>query len=89
MVGLALDVEDVFPDAWTLEVSSPGMDRPFFKASQLLPYVGRELDVTLWNPHPAYAPRKKFRGTLVRAGGDDFTLHVDDMPRRCVKPIST
>ena len=52
----------------------------FFKASQLLPYVGRELDVTLWNPHPAYAPRKKFRGTLVRAGGDDFTLHVDDMP---------
>ena len=80
MVGLALDVEDVFPDAWTLEVSSPGMDRPFFKASQLLPYVGRELDVTRWNPHPAYAPRKKFRGTLVRAGGDDFTLHVDDMP---------
>lgn len=79
MVGLALDVEEVFPDAWTLEISSPGLDRPFFRAAQLPPYVGRELDVTLWDAHPAHAPRKKFRGTLVRAGEDDFTLHVDDM----------
>ncbi len=79
MVGLALDVEEIFPDAWTLEISSPGMDRPFFRSSQLIPYVGQELDVTLWDAHPAYAPRKKFRGTLVRAGENDFALRVNDM----------
>lgn len=79
LVGLALDVEEIFSDAWTLEISSPGMDRPFFRSSQLIPYVGQELDVTLWNAHPAYAPRKKFRGTLVRAGENDFVLHVEDM----------
>ena len=79
MVGLALDVEEIFPDAWTLEISSPGMDRPFFRSSQLIPYVGQELDVTLWDAHPAYAPRKKFRGTLVRAGENDFVLRVNDM----------
>lgn len=79
MVGLALDVEEIFPDAWTLEISSPGMDRPFFRSSQLIPYVGQELDVTLWDAHPAYAPRKKFRGTLVRTGENDFVLRVNDM----------
>ena len=30
MVGLALEVDEVFADAWVLEVSSPGMDRLFF-----------------------------------------------------------
>lgn len=79
MVGLALDVEEIFPDAWTLEISSPGLDRPFFHPSQMLPYMGRELDVSLWEAHPACAPRRKFRGVLVRAGENGFTLHVDDM----------
>ena len=35
LVGLALEVDEVFADAWVLEVSSPGFDRLFFEPAQL------------------------------------------------------
>ena len=44
LAGLALDVEDPFATNWTLEISSPGLQRPFFKIDQLRNYVGRELE---------------------------------------------
>lgn len=74
MVGLALDVEELFSDAWVLEVSSPGLDRPFFRPEQLLPYVGRELEATLWEPLPDFPGRHKFRGALTGVNGEEFTL---------------
>ncbi len=79
MVGLALDVEDVFPDAWVLEVSSPGMDRLFFTLEQMVPYVGRLVDVTLRVPSGAYAGRRKFRGALsgVDVAGGGLTVRVE------------
>lgn len=82
MVGLALDVEELFPDAWTLEVSSPGLERPFFRPEQLPPYVGREVDVLLWDPHPDFPGRRKFRGELAAVEDDAFTLRLSgtDVP---------
>lgn len=35
LAGLALDVEDPFATNWTLEISSPGLQRPFFKIDQI------------------------------------------------------
>ncbi|MFR0874479.1 MAG: ribosome maturation factor RimP [Bilophila wadsworthia] len=49
LAGLALDVEDPFATNWTLEISSPGLQRPFFKIDQLRNYVGRELEVDAWH----------------------------------------
>ena len=74
MVGLALDVEELFSDAWVLEVSSPGLERPFFRVEQLPPYVGRELEVTVWDPLPDFPGRHKFRGLLTGVDGDAFAL---------------
>ncbi len=42
-VGAVLDVENIIPVAYILEVSSPGMDRVLFKAEQYQDYIGESL----------------------------------------------
>ncbi|WP_446424324.1 hypothetical protein [Mailhella sp.] len=76
LVGLALEVDDVFADAWVLEVSSPGFERMFFEPAQLSPYIGRDIDVALLDPHPEIAGRRKFKGPLKAVDGDRFTVEV-------------
>lgn len=76
MVGLALEVEDVFSGAWVLEVSSPGLDRMFFEPDQLVPYIGSGIDVTLTDPHPDIPGRRKFKGTLKSVSGRQFIMEV-------------
>ncbi|MBD5640828.1 MAG: ribosome maturation factor RimP [Desulfovibrio sp.] len=49
-LSLAMDVEDCIDQAWTLEVSSPGLERKFFSFDQLAPYVGDILEVRLNAP---------------------------------------
>jgi ribosome maturation factor RimP len=76
LVGLALEVDEVFADAWVLEVSSPGFERMFFEPAQLKPYIGRDIDVALLDPHPEIAGRRKFKGPLKAVDGDCFTVEV-------------
>ena len=86
MVGLALDVEELFSDAWTLEVSTPGLERPFFRPEQLPPYMGREVDALLWDPHPDFPGRRKFRGELTAVEDDAFTLRLSATDASAVAP---
>ena len=79
-LGLALDVEDVIPSAYTLEVSSPGLNRPFFSPEQLTAHVGGMLEVTLHEPLPEFPRRKKFYGRLEEVSGDVFVLASTDAP---------
>ncbi len=76
LVGLALDVEGPFVGSWTLEISSPGLERPFFTLDQLRNYVGCDVDAALRAPLPTWPGRKNFSGALVRVGEDDFTLNL-------------
>lgn len=80
-LGLALDVEDVIRDAYVLEVSSPGLERPFFEAAQMVPYVGRTIELTLAVPHPEWPGRRKFRGVIMRVEDDTLTFLPDTAPR--------
>lgn len=89
MVGLALDVEELFPEAWVLEVSSPGLERPFFRPDQLPPYLGREVDVLLWEPQPDFPGRRKFRGPLTAVDDDTFTLGLSEMGAPAGSPPSS
>ena len=73
-VGLLLEVEDVIPSAYTLEVSSPGLDRRFFGPSQMADYMGKTMTV---QTHEAMDGRKKFTGELTDVDDDAFTLTVD------------
>lgn len=74
LAGLALDVEDPFSGNWILEVSSPGLQRPFFRIDQLNDYIGRELDVVLSAPMAEWPGRKKFLGTLASVDDEEFVL---------------
>jgi ribosome maturation factor RimP len=74
-VGLMLEVEDVIPGAFNLEVSSPGLERIFFAPAQLADYVGRKVDILLFDPK---GDRRKFKGELTGVEGDVVAVNVDD-----------
>ncbi|MDR3074267.1 MAG: ribosome maturation factor [Deltaproteobacteria bacterium] len=74
LLGLSLDVEDLLPGAYVLEVSSPGLERRFFTAEQLGAALGDTVEVTLHAPAPAYPGRKKLLGELVAVNGGLFSL---------------
>ena len=48
--GTILDVEDVMPGSYTLEVSSPGVDRRLIKAADFTRFTGSRLKLTTWQP---------------------------------------
>ncbi|WP_272700637.1 ribosome maturation factor RimP [Desulfovibrio sp. Fe33] len=74
-VGLMLEVEDVIPGAFVLEVSSPGLERPFFNPDQLTGYEGRNVDILLHEPMDG---RRKYKGELTGVEGETVTVKVDD-----------
>ena len=87
-----LDVEDVLPGAYTLEVSSPGMDRILFKPEHYVSCAGEEIEVRLNYPVDG---TKRIRGVLigleddevvVRAGEDEYLLPLENVQRARVVP---
>ena len=80
LFGLSLEVEDIIPDAYMLEVSSPGLERVFFTPEQLAPYAGNDdyLELTLLRPGGQYPGRRKFNGKLLMAEGNNFTFLPHD-----------
>ena len=74
-VSSVLDVEDTISGEYTLEVSSPGMDRLLFKLAQYPAYVGDEIELRLRSP---FEGRRKFKGVLKGIEGEDIVVHVDD-----------
>jgi ribosome maturation factor RimP len=74
-LSAVLDVEDPMPEAYTLEVSSPGIDRP----------LTREKDYTRWTGHVARMEtalpidgRRRFKGTLLGLEGGVVKLRLED-----------
>ena len=78
-----LDREDVIPDAYMLEVSSPGLDRVLRKERDFVREHGRVVDVTLYAP---FEGKKQWTGTL--AGYDGETLTLDDGIRIPMQQVS-
>ena len=74
-LSAVLDVEDPIPGEYTLEVSSPGLDRPLYSLSQYRRFIGETIDVKLRFPYEA---RRKYKGTLKAIESDDVILMVDD-----------
>lgn len=74
-VSGVLDVEDPIAGEYTLEVSSPGMDRPLYTLDQFSRYVGSDVSVRL---RMAFEGRRKFQGRLVGVENDDVVIRVDD-----------
>jgi len=74
-VGTILDVEDVIPGgSYTLEVSSPGLERKLTKAKDFERFVGHKARVTLREP---VENRRQWEGMLAGFSGDTITLEPE------------
>jgi len=69
-----LDVEDPIPDAYTLEVSSPGLDRPLSKRSHFEAVLGQQVKI---QTHGYIQGRRKFTGLLTNVSDKALTVEVD------------
>ena len=73
-VSAVMDVEDPISTEYTLEVSSPGVDRPLFTAEQYQLYVGETVKVQVTMP---VAGSRNLKGTVIGVEGQMLTLSVD------------
>jgi ribosome maturation factor RimP len=73
-VSAQLDVEDPITSHYTLEVSSPGIDRPLFGATQFARFLGESAKVTLRLPQDG---RRRLQGQIARVDGENITFNVD------------
>lgn len=91
-LSAVLDVEDPIRSQYTLEVSSPGMDRRLFTSEQFETFKGSNVKVSLKTP---YEGRRRFKGVLcgieegdvvVRSGDEEYLFPLDDIDRANVVP---
>ena len=74
-VSGVMDVEDPIQTEYTLEVSSPGMDRPLFRLEQYEAFIGHKVQIKL---RMAFEGRRKFLGLIKGVEGEDVVVVVDD-----------
>ena len=86
-LSAVLDVEDPIPQAFNLEVSSPGIDRPLRTVSHYNYFAGSEVKIQLAMPlqvaspaspaSPASIERRNFKGILRGVEGDKVVIECD------------
>jgi ribosome maturation factor RimP len=80
-----LDVEDVVPMAYTLEVSSPGLDRPLRRLEDYRRFAGRRAKIVMREPVDGQG---FFKGRLGGVDGGDVLIDGDDNRRHRV-PVAS
>ncbi len=73
-INVALDVESPIGGSYTLEVSSPGLDRPLFIPKHFQQQVGQKVSV---KTRMAITNRHNFKGVLQKATPDEIALEVE------------
>ena len=76
-VGAVLEAEDPIPGHYTLEVSSPGLDRILRTRAHFERFVGSRVKIQLGAPLDG---RRRFTGTLLEVRDDGVVLDVDGQP---------
>lgn len=74
-IGELMDEIDPFPGAYTLEVSSPGIDRPLRTPEHFARFSGEQAKVRTTGPIDG---RSNFKGRIVSADADVLVLELDD-----------
>lgn len=73
MVSATLDVEDPIEDAYTLEVSSPGIDRPLTRLKDFETWQGYEAKLETTE---LIDGRRRFKGILAGVEGDEALIEI-------------
>jgi len=74
-LSAVLDVEDPMPGSYTLEVSSPGIDRPLTRPKDYARWAGH---IARLETAEAVEGRRRFKGTLLGLEGDLVKLRLED-----------
>lgn len=77
-VSPVLDAEDPIEQAYNLEVSSPGIDRPVQRLADFDRFVGLRIKIRLVEGHP----RRRFTGALAGRDGEEILVTVDGTDHR-------
>jgi len=77
-LGAQVEVEDLVPHRYTLEVSSPGLDRPLLKEADYTRFAGRSVRITTDRPLEG---RRRFRGRLEGLTDGQVLLTTDEGER--------
>ena len=73
-IGTLLEVKDVIPNPYVLEVSSPGLTRPLKKPEDFSKFSHRLVKIKLYEPLDG---RKNFKGTLLGLEGEKVRLEAE------------
>ncbi|MGE5173336.1 MAG: ribosome maturation factor RimP [Betaproteobacteria bacterium] len=73
-LGAALDVEDIIPHAYTLEVSSPGLDRKLTKPEHFIRFAGSAINMKTFQQING---QKVFHGKLLGLAGESVQVELD------------
>ncbi|MAL03925.1 MAG: ribosome maturation factor RimP [Arenimonas sp.] len=73
-ISAVLDVEDPITSQYTLEVSSPGIDRPLFTPAQFARFTGEQAKLNLRLPVEG---RRRFQARIERVEGETIVLSFD------------
>ncbi len=82
-LSAVLDVDDAIPMHYSLEVSSPGLNRPLKKEADFARFVGKKAKIR--TRHPVGESRRNFSGTLV--GVDAGKVKIDVGDQVCEVPV--
>lgn len=74
-VSATLDVEDPLEDAYHLEVSSPGIDRPLTRLKDFATFEGYEIRI---ETNQAIDGRKRFKGVSVGVEGNEVLINIEE-----------
>ena len=77
-VSAIMDVEDPIDKEYSLEVSSPGIDRPLTRAKDFAEYAGHRAKIEM--SFPLEGGRRNFRGDIRGLEGNAVSLALDDGP---------
>ena len=83
-ISAVLDVEDPIDGEYTLEVSSPGLDRPLYTEAQYARYVGETVNLRL---RIAVEGRRRFKGVISAIEEGALLLQFDNQTVRL--PVET
>jgi len=78
-VSAMLDVNDPITGRYTLEVSSPGLDRPLYTPQQFARFIGQSAKIEV---NLAIAGRRRFQGPILAVEGEEVVLEQDGAPAR-------
>ena len=73
-IGDVLEVKDIIPHGYVLEVSSPGLNRILKREKDFIGSIGKTVKVKTFEP---IEQRKNFQGTLLDCSQERVTLKID------------